>query len=205
MDAYRVSQELRKSFRSEVGAGDGEILLGVACAFRERKQLAHTIDAVERAEVPRVRLVLAGFPVADEPDYPEQILRYGRAKLGDRFQSIGPLTDLRPFCNGLDLYVNTSREETFGMSVLEAMACGCPIVGYDSKAVDEVVLPDGGEITTQDDVDTLALAIRRWCNRLDLGAGPRISARRQAERFDLKRLSAKTWEQYEAVLHLAAA
>jgi len=200
MRSYGVSSQLRSEFRRQIGAADGEILVGVACAFRERKQIEHLVEAIVRLDSPNVRLVLAGFPVADEEQYASALLEKAHTALGSRLAYIGCLKDLRPLGNGLDLYVNTSREETFGMSVLEAMACGCPVVGYDSKAVDEVVLPIGGEIVPQDDIQALTEAIGRWCRRVDLRDGPRLSARRQAERFDLERISQRTWSEYAAVL-----
>ena len=128
------------------------------------------------------------------------MIELGRRLLGQRFIYLGHLDDLRGMMNALDLFVNTSREESFGISVLEAMACGCPVVGYDSKAVDEVVLPHGGEITPQDDIESLKTAVNRWIADPTKLAVARTSARRQAERFDIKYISQQLWREYEEVL-----
>ena len=43
-----------------------------------------------------------------------------------------------------DVFVNPSREETFGMTTLEAIACGTQAIVYEGTACEEVVLEYGG-------------------------------------------------------------
>jgi len=38
-----------------------------------------------------------------------------------------------------DLYIHTSKDETFGMSILEALSCGLPVISTDSGAIPEIV------------------------------------------------------------------
>jgi len=197
LETYQPNPELGRRFREQHGLAPGDLLIGAGCALRSRKQLEHLFEAAARVKMPHLRVVLAGFPVADEMEYAAKLLEQARALLGDRFVFVGELSDMRPLCNALDLFVNTSREESFGISVLEALACGCPVIGYDSRAVDEVVLPDGGEITRQDDIEELAVAVRRWVeDRTELGRR-RTRARTQAERFDLRVLSDQLWTHYQ--------
>lgn len=199
LTSYRPDAELGRQFREQHSLNSNDILIGAGCAFRERKQLEHLFGAAKRIGDDRLKVVIAGFPVKDEEVYAENLLNTARRQLGDRLRFVGCLSDMRGFSNALDLFVNTSREESFGISVLEGLACGCPIVGYDSKAVDEVVLPDGGEIVEQDNVEALAIAIQRWIRDRDWLKAQRISARRQAERFDLKKLSYQLWDEYRDV------
>jgi glycosyltransferase involved in cell wall biosynthesis len=110
------------------------------------------------------------------------------------------LADLRGFYNALSLYINTSKAETCSISIIESLASGCPVVGYPSVSVDEQVLPNGGEITPQDDVDELAAAVQRRVLGPVRLAEARFGARRQAERFDIRRLSLQLWDEYSAVL-----
>lgn len=55
----------------------------------------------------------------------------------------GHVPDLPAFLRGAQAVVVTSRYEGFGFVPLEAMACGAPVVAYDTTAVGEVV-GDGG-------------------------------------------------------------
>jgi glycosyltransferase involved in cell wall biosynthesis len=148
-----------------------------------------------------VKVVLAGGEVPGEPPgYANDIVAMGKSLLGDRFVYVGHLEDLRGMLNALDLFVNTSREESFGIAPLEALACGCPVVGYDSKAVDEVVLPDGGEIVEQDNIELLRETLEKWLSDVALLSVARARARRQAERFDIRTLADQLWDEYRQLI-----
>ena len=161
LGGFRPDPELRSAFRSERHL-DGLTLIGVACALRPRKQLEHLFAAAATSPLTNLRVVVAGGPVAGDEEYAAGLLDAGRKLLGDRLVHVGHLRDLRGFYNALDLFVNTSQEEACSISVIEALACGCPIVGYPSKSVDEQVLPLGGEIVPQDAQSELAGALNRW-------------------------------------------
>ena len=206
LDHFRPDQERRARFRAAHGLGDGPVL-GVACALRERKQVEHLFEAAARLDAPGLKVVLAGGPVPGEPDgYADRLLAEGRAKLGARFVTLGHLTELRDFYNGLDVFVNTSREEACSISVLESLACGTPVVGYPSKSVDEQIMPSGGEIVEQDRPDLLAGALRGWVNNPARLAESRLTARHRAEEcFDIRRLADDLWAEYQAVVSEYAA
>jgi glycosyltransferase involved in cell wall biosynthesis len=190
----------REAYRREHGLTTGPVI-GVACALRPRKQLEHLFDAASQLNVPGLRVVVAGGPVAGDEAYAEQLLRSARALLGERLVVLGHLDELRGFYNALDAFVNTSQEEACSISVLESLACGCPVIGYASKSVDGQILPDGGEIVQQDSRERLTAALGRWLDDPHRLRQRRLGARRMAEEnFDIRRLSAQLWNEYQGVL-----
>ncbi len=201
MDQYNPDVSLGQEFRRKWSLGSGP-LIGVASALRPGKQLEHLFDAANRLPFPGMRVLVAGGEMPGEESYARNLLEYGRQLLGDRLLHLGWLKDLRGFLNALDLYVNTSKEEAFGISVLEALACGVPVVGYPSVSVQEVVLPGGGEIVEQDRFDQLVEALTRWLgNPLKL-SDARIAARQRAEEgFDIRKLSDQLWHEYESLIN----
>jgi glycosyltransferase involved in cell wall biosynthesis len=204
LDQFRPDPALRSEFRRKLGLTN-ELLIGVACALRPRKQLEHLFEAAARLTQPDLRVVVAGGAVGGDEAYAEKLLRDGRAKLRNRLLCLGHLDELRELYNGLDLFVNTSREEACSISVIESLACGCPVVGYPSKSVDEQILPRGGEIVAQDDVDALTAVLGSWLSDANNLADRRRSARQRAEQsFDIRKLSAQLWDEYQTVLHGAA-
>jgi glycosyltransferase involved in cell wall biosynthesis len=194
-DPYR-----RNAFRAEHGLGDS-IAIGVACALRPRKQLEHLLEAAAQVHDDRLRIVIAGGPVPGDEAYARHLIEKAKRDLGSRLVYLGHLEELRGFYNGLDVFVNTSQEEACSISVIESLACGCPILGYPSKSVDDQILPGGGEIVAQDDVPELVQALRRWLIDPKQLAGRRTLARRLAEdRFDIEKISEELWREYEQLV-----
>ena len=64
------------------------------------------------------------------------------------------------------MFVNPSKEETFGLTTLEAISCGTPAIVYKNTACEEVVNLFGG-IAVEQSVCAIKLAIEQ----LMLGGG----------------------------------
>lgn len=227
LERLRPDAEKRDAFRRKHGLDD-QVALGVACALRPGKQLEHLVEVGTRLQPGPWRIVLAGAAVAGELDYGDAFLKSAKERLGDRLLYLGHLDDLAEFYNGLDVLVNTSKEETCSISILEALASGCPVVGYPSSSVAEQVLPegdeypyrdrvnllaaanarwlsdptaDGGEIVVQDRIDLLVAAVQIWCEQPDLRAAGRVGARRRAETdFDIRKISDQLWGEYQELV-----
>jgi glycosyltransferase involved in cell wall biosynthesis len=200
LERFSPDDARRQSFRQTHGL-QMQVVLGVACALRPRKQIEHLIEAVVRANVPQVSVVVAGGPVPGDEAYADRLLADARARLGPRLILLGHVEDLRDFYNALDAFVNTSQEEACSISVMESLGCGTPVLGYPSKSVDDQVLPGGGEIVEQDDVVQLAARIRTWAADRDALAARRASARARAEEmFDIRTLAGDLWREYESLI-----
>ncbi len=79
-----------------------------------------------------------------------------------------------------DISYSVSPTETFGLAVLEALACGTPVVSADRGGASEIVTPACGEQGAPDAVG-IADATERLIARL--GEGVRIAARQRAEQY----------------------
>lgn len=162
VDRYKPDPETRRAFRGALGLNDDVILIGTASSIQPLKRTADFIEAVEKlaGEDDRVVGLIAGQPKAGYEDYGAQVAeRLSRSPVRDRIQILGRLSPIEPFMQALDLYVSTSEYESFGNSIGEAMACGCPVVGYDGGAVGEVIGP-AGTVAPVGDVNTLTEAMR---------------------------------------------
>jgi glycosyltransferase involved in cell wall biosynthesis len=200
LDHYRAEEDRGAEFRWQ-HALNGELLVGAACALRPGKQLEHLVEVVARLNRADVKLALAGGPVPGDETYARDLLDQARTRLGERFLYLGHRDELRGLYNALDLCVNTSREEACSISILEALACGCPVLGYPSKSVDEQVLPGGGEMVAQDDVAGLTAALGRWlADRNRLKAARPGARRRVEEDYDIRRLGDQLWDEYQRLV-----
>ena len=71
---------------------------------------------------------------------------------------------------------STTREEAFGIVLVEAMACGCPVIASDFPGVDAVVRSGGGVLVPPGDMSRLAEAIERTISDPLMHANMRASA-----------------------------
>jgi glycosyltransferase involved in cell wall biosynthesis len=94
-----------------------------------------------------------------------------------------PLTETARFYQAADVFVYPSLNETFGLPILEAMACGCPVVTSDVSAMPETA---GGAAVLADAKAPAAIG-----KAIVEAAGP---GRDRLRDLGLRRASEFTWE-----------
>jgi len=115
--------------------------------------------------------------------------RVAAAGLTERIVFLGEVPDIKVWYRRLSLYVAPPRVEGFGLTPLEAMASGVPVVASDAGAYAEMIL-DGetGAVVPAGDGDALREAIRRYMGNSELlgshGKGALADVR---ARFSLER------------------
>jgi glycosyltransferase involved in cell wall biosynthesis len=115
------------------------------------------------AALPRPAAVtVVGAPGLDDGRYLRAVRSAGEQLLGERFRYAGPTDDVPGTLRCLDVLVNASTAEPFGLSVLEAQACGVPVVAARAGGLPDFV-HDGrtGLLFTPGDVSELAVALDR--------------------------------------------
>lgn len=202
-EEFKPEEEINLTFRKKYNL-EGEVLVGTASALRPRKQIEHMIEAMsilEKRNVTNFKFVIAGGPVAGDEQYAKELIENAKALFGDRFVALGHQEDLSGLYNALDIYLHTSKEEGCSLSILEAMATGCPVLGYESVAADEQVLPDGGEIVEQNNAEKLADVIEKWVTDEPLRIKTKELARQRViDGFNSKTTSYYLWSEYQSLL-----
>jgi len=151
-----------------------------------------TAEAIDIARRAGRRLVICGI-VQDERYFAEQVAPHVD---GDRVRylgSVGPGQRAEVLGSAAALLHPISFEEPFGLAVVEAMACGTPVVAYPRGAMPEVV--DEGVTGYLVDGSAAAEAVDRAV-RLDRAAC-RATAQR---RFSADRMVADYLEVYRRLL-----
>ena len=126
------------------------------------------------------------------------------AELGveDRVRLAGVVDDPFSVLRGADLFVLSSRSESFAIALVEAMACGLPVIATQCWSRSPGLVDDGvdGILVPRDDVDALATTMGEL---MDDEARRRQLADRAAEsveRFDPAAISQKWGELLEEVV-----
>jgi phosphatidylinositol alpha-1,6-mannosyltransferase len=216
---YPVSQaeELHtvRALRKELGAEDRILILTLARVIK-RKGQDSVIEALARLRTQDrmppegVRYVIAGTGPSEEV----QRLRELASRLGVQdlivFHGHVPAEAMRTFYNACDLYVMNSRRlrdgedediEGFGITFLEAGACGKPVIGGRSGGVPDAVA-DGysGFLVDPENIEELADRLARLV--LDRQLRERMGAeglRRAREGFDIHAIGSRLAELVSAL------
>ena len=123
---------------------------------------------------------------------------HAKLELGDQVRFLGavPAGDLSALYGVAELFVSPSLYEGFGLPVVEAMACGAPVLVSNVSSLPEVA-GDAGLCLPPDDVDGWAEAMRRVLNDPALRATMRGQSLRQARRFSWERAASETLAVYQ--------
>ena len=180
------------------GYPPGERVLMHISNMRPVKRLLDVVHIFARvnAELPS-RLVLAG----DGPDRDAAERELARLGLTDRARCIGKVEDVTEVLRWADLYLLPSTTESFGLSALEALATGVPVVGTRVGGLPEVVEHGvSGLLREPGDVEGMAqdalslLRDRERCRQFS------AAARARAGHFAIEKIVPRYEEVYAAVV-----
>lgn len=145
------------SLREKYHLKDKKIILGVANAWNARKGLNDLLLLADRLGS-TYQVVLIGLTERQLPDIPSNVL--GLLRTANQ-------TELAQWYTAADVFVNPTYEETFGLTTVEAQACGTPVIVYETDGCPETIAPGNGLLVTQGDMQALENAVRdvadgRW-------------------------------------------
>jgi glycosyltransferase involved in cell wall biosynthesis len=167
----------------------------------ERKGARHLLAAMPEVfrSLPHYRLVLVG----DGPQ--EQMLKAlaEDVRISDRLSFLGfqPQEEVRRWMQKARLLALPSLEEGLGVVLLEALACGTPVVASRVDGIPEVISPEVGALVPPADPAALGAAIRRMLE--DRHAWEEMSQRareRAADLYDWNHIAAQWISLYRSML-----
>lgn len=126
-------------FRKRYGLQGKRIILGVASVWDDRKGLNDFLKLAELIDAD-TRIVLVGLNKKQIKSLPSNIIGIERTN---------NTRELAEIYTAADVFFNPSKEETMGLTTVEAMACGTPVVVSDMTAVPEVVMECGGIVVKE--------------------------------------------------------
>ena len=168
--SYRGKAGLRERFRWPVDS----LLVGLLGRLVPWKggEAFIRAAAIVRKEVPNVRFLLVGSDIlTTDPGFEGELVRLSRdLRLEEHLAFLPFQDDVGAVLRELDLLIQPSLEpEPFGNSVLEALACGLPVVAFDHGGVGEILV-DGrnGRLVPPGDVRSLARAMSQLLRNSEL-------------------------------------
>ena len=175
----------------EVGLDPARLHVGCFGRVRHQKGTDLFVDAMIALlpEHPRWSAVVAGRATSGHIAFEEELKeRVARAGLAERILFVGEHRDIERWYRALSLYVAPQRWEGFGLTPLEAMASGAPVVAADVGAFSELIVEgETGTIVPANDLAAMRTAIASYLADPDLAARQGGNGRRHVEtRFRLQ-------------------
>lgn len=168
------------------------------------KNLPRLVDAVKEIKVP---LVMVGKSLVSE-DYDrnnpwnKDLNRINELAKGDKnILRLGfvPTEDLVGIYNLATVFTIPSLYEGFGLPVLEAMACGCPVITSKEGSLKEVA-QDAAYYVDAYDFENIAQGIKEVFENENLQQELKIKGLENAKRFSWKKTAEETLEVYKRVI-----
>lgn len=194
MDQKEAMQHVRKRYKFE-----RDYLLFVS-TIEPRKNLPGLLQAYRRLRDEYQRdelLVLAG---ANGWLWEEVYETVNRLNLDDHVAFLGrvPSQDLVYLYNAARLLVHPSFYEGFGLTPLEAMTCGTPVIVSNTSALPEVV-SDAGVLINPHDIDGLTVAMWRVLTEAELRQDLICKGLKRARQFSWENAARKTLGVYHNI------
>jgi glycosyltransferase involved in cell wall biosynthesis len=196
-ERFVPSVEARAAIRAEFGFSDERCLIGLVARIDPQKNHRGFFEAA-RVFFERggdADFLLVGRDVTpdhwqlpgwrDQTGHPERIVLAGRR------------TDVPRVMAALDVATSSSLGEAFPMVLIEAMACGVPLVATD-VGDSALIIAGTGIVVPPDDAAALAEA---WSRLLTMPSADRAQLGKRArqrvlENYDIRTISGRVWALY---------
>jgi glycosyltransferase involved in cell wall biosynthesis len=183
----------RAALRARLGIEEQECAIGMVAGVFDKKRHFEVIrDVLPRLVDMPVRLHLVGDFQPETNSYARACADVAAAQgLNDRVVFHGFRSDVADWLAAFDIALVASRREGLARCMIEAMACGTPVVSVDVCSAREMLEPTGaGIVVGLNDWSRLAATLRDLCNdpdkRVTMGRAGRDAA---VARFSTRRIA----------------
>lgn len=163
-----------------------KVLLGVANVWDKRKGMKDFLE-LSQSIPEEYQIVLVGLSKAQIRGLPHGIVGVERTD---------SVEELAAIYSHAHIFINPSREESFSLVTIEAMACGTPVIALGTSAVKELICDENGVVIENNSVRDYLYAIRKIEER----QLSRASVRMTTEKYNDRDMVDKILKLYEKVL-----
>jgi glycosyltransferase involved in cell wall biosynthesis len=131
-----------KVIRARFNLSESDVVLGMVgriCDEKGQREMIQALGLLGK-DYPRLKLLLAGS-VKDKTYFSSLEKLIEHENLGDRVIFTGYQKDVIPLLEALDCLVVASKMESFGRTIIEAMAVHTPVIAVRSGGIPEIINP----------------------------------------------------------------
>ncbi|MBP3253729.1 MAG: glycosyltransferase [Bacteroidales bacterium] len=150
-----LTQFDRKQTRSKYLGNDGrKVVLGVAASWTQRKGFDDIIKLHMILDPNQYVIVVVGLNAKQYDSLPEGIIGVKRTK---------NVMELAELYSQASVFVNPTYQDNYPTVNLEAIACGTPVITYETGGSVESITPETGIVVKKGDINAMADAILKVC------------------------------------------
>src|SRR5215216_5840544 len=188
VDLHKFHQA-KPSSRSQFGFKEDDILLVYAGRIAPEKNLSFLLQAFAGIAqmLPNIYLLMVGGGKKQfEEEVQTLIVQLG---IANRVHSTGMIAygDIPSYLSMCDIFVTTSVAETFGMSTVEAMGAGLPIMGIHSSGTSDIVEDSKTGFLSTEDLAAFTAKLTYLCLHPSLRQEMGLAAREASQQYDIER------------------
>lgn len=192
-----ATEEKKEEVRKEFGLNKEDIFAISVAQLIPRKNHTVLIQAIKKLNNPNFHLFILGDG-AQEKELKEQVKVLGIEK---QVHFLGFRRDVSRICKSADIFLFASLQEGLSVAIMEAMACGLPIVASNIRGNIDLVDNDlGGYLVDPKDVDGFVDSIKKLLNDSKKQEQMRIYNLKKSQKYSVDAVTKKMAEIYKSVM-----
>lgn len=141
-----IFKPTESDFRKKYGLENKYIVLGVAFGWGKRKGLDVFCELSKRLDSGKYQIVLVGTDDGVDKLLPDNIISVHRTQ---------NQTELAEIYTAADIFANPTREENYPTVNMESIACGTPVVTFNTGGSPEIINETCGTEVPKDDINAM--------------------------------------------------
>lgn len=189
---YPVKEEEKREIRRKLNIPEDYFVVYHASNFRKVKNIRTLIESAKKISEEREKILFLLLGEGGEKEVLEELVKEEGI---DNVRFVGKRHDVVPYIQSSDIAILPSLRESFGLILLEAMACGLPVLGSNVGGIPELI-EDGknGYLFNPLDINQIVNQILTLSKNKELRIGMgKLSRKIVDEKFN----SDKWYKEYE--------
>lgn len=200
VDLTSYREEIQPLDRAQFGFSQNDVICIYVGRLSPEKNLPLLLRAFYGVAMTydHVRLLLVGE--GPERDNLETLIKHMGITSKVFFTGLVDYKQIPAYLISSDIFVTPSSAETFGLSTVEAMAAGLPVLGIDAPGTQDIIEDGVTGLVTTDDLAVFTAKLIFMATNHELRRDMGLRARKESEKYDIKTTTGALLSHYQRLV-----